>query len=486
MNSLRPNHPTCDRTRSIRPQLILFLSVAATLMAGNATAASSATVQQHGITWTFSEPLPVGQYANGDYFVVGPVTITSITPASTTVPATDKDGNAIQWTKNGTMINPPPSYLSSAQGMDSSIYRYAGWSAELNVSPTFTGKPLAAPAGSSIVSSVSKSTPCTNTSVSQFTVMAVLTVVDTAPAPGAFRPPISGSDKTSHWNKSQLNYSILRSQPPVASTPPLAAVESYFEKPWICFHEAASVQAISPGENMLNYGRDQANQISIGMLSLHLNYSNEQKEKLYIRLVQYGIDLYGSLKVGQIYTDNGAQNNGRKAPLVLAAMALNDPQMKQWADGGKRVPNKVGYPVQPFAEDSQTWVVTDVDVGRVLDNSTRPRVTYAREQVGLPEWGERHTTDPKQDTSAWGDGYRWVGASQLGCALAVRMIPGGVSAWNHQVFFDYEDRYWSKEKDNPTWTGVNGINPFVYNMRKTYESLPSVPPLPPGGLKLSY
>jgi len=38
------------------------------------------TVSQHGITWKFSEPARVGQFVNGDYYVVGPVTITSITP----------------------------------------------------------------------------------------------------------------------------------------------------------------------------------------------------------------------------------------------------------------------------------------------------------------------------------------------------------------------------------------------------------------------
>ena len=39
-----------------------------------------AKVSQGGITWTFSEPVPVGQFVNGDYYVVGPCTITAISP----------------------------------------------------------------------------------------------------------------------------------------------------------------------------------------------------------------------------------------------------------------------------------------------------------------------------------------------------------------------------------------------------------------------
>jgi hypothetical protein len=38
------------------------------------------SVSQYGITWTFTKPSPVGRYVNGDYYVVGPVTITNIDP----------------------------------------------------------------------------------------------------------------------------------------------------------------------------------------------------------------------------------------------------------------------------------------------------------------------------------------------------------------------------------------------------------------------
>lgn len=47
-------------------------------------AGTAASITKDGITWSFSQPVPVGQFVNGDYYVVGPVTITSISPPPTT------------------------------------------------------------------------------------------------------------------------------------------------------------------------------------------------------------------------------------------------------------------------------------------------------------------------------------------------------------------------------------------------------------------
>ncbi|MGD0041946.1 MAG: hypothetical protein ABSE84_16335 [Isosphaeraceae bacterium] len=37
-------------------------------------------VSQYGITWTFDKPARVGHFINGDWYVVGPVTIKAIDP----------------------------------------------------------------------------------------------------------------------------------------------------------------------------------------------------------------------------------------------------------------------------------------------------------------------------------------------------------------------------------------------------------------------
>ena len=38
------------------------------------------TVSQYGMTWTFDKPARVGRFVNGDFYVVGPVTVTAIMP----------------------------------------------------------------------------------------------------------------------------------------------------------------------------------------------------------------------------------------------------------------------------------------------------------------------------------------------------------------------------------------------------------------------
>src|SRR5262245_49653629 len=38
------------------------------------------SVSQYGITWTFAQPARVGQFINGDWYVVGPAVVEAIDP----------------------------------------------------------------------------------------------------------------------------------------------------------------------------------------------------------------------------------------------------------------------------------------------------------------------------------------------------------------------------------------------------------------------
>ncbi len=66
---------------------LFVLAILTTLFAGRYSVAAT-SVSQFGITWTFDADYPVGQYVNGDYYVVAPsgVRITSISPKSTYTP----------------------------------------------------------------------------------------------------------------------------------------------------------------------------------------------------------------------------------------------------------------------------------------------------------------------------------------------------------------------------------------------------------------
>lgn len=466
MNSFKPGAESSAWKIQITARLAMVAALSFLFVSPLSMAATS--VSQHGFTWTFSSDRPVGQYCNGDWWVVGPVTITGITPTSAT------DGNG--WTKNGTVVNPP---VGGGQGFDSSMNGFLGvyYAPDWNVAPSLKG-PLTVATGS-VVSSISRSTPGTAATRPQITDAAVLTVVSSAPAAGSFRPPLAGSDKTSYWNKNQLNYGILKKLLPVSDTPALSTVEGYFVRPWFAHMEGSPARYIAPLNNMPEYGRDQAQMLSLGLLSLHLNYSDAQKEKLYIRLVQCGIDVFGAVKNGMVYLDYGGLNCGRKAPLVLAALALNDANMKVYADAAQKF---------IFQDDRQIWIVTQSDIGREIypkEQDGRVREPYTQAHVGLPEWGSQHTKNNKWDGSNWDVFYRHINGGPLAAhSLFAILLEGGRAAWNWEPFFLYHDRFWSIEGQNG-YTGQkegapNNINKFAFNMWKAYRGTLSIPPPTPG------
>jgi len=491
MNSLT-TQPAHHRQESHLHQIrVCLMALTAIMSCQPAVAATSAS--KNGITWNFSTDRPVGQYANGDWWVVGPVTITSITPTSGVRVETLSSGATVDRVVNGTMVNPYVQQNADPcipNGFDNAVSRsgtyngYAPYADNLNVAPSRKGQALVCPSGTSVISSVSTVGLPTSSSYTQVDRISILTVVSTAPPSGSFRPPPTGTDKTHRWNKSQLNYSILKKLAPVASTPSLATVESRFANSWTTFHTGNAIQSMTPAQ-LPNYGRDQAYLISDALLSLHLNYTDAQKEPLYIALVQYGIDIYGFLRDGGVYRGAGGLNCGHKAPLVLAAVTLNDTDMKNWANGQKRVtlPSRTNQ-VRPFLEDSQIWVVTQSDVGRTLYTADgRPREQYTQQHVGLPEWGEQHEIDNQRDGSNWYAFYRDIcGSSHVGNALGISLLTGGEAVWNNPVFFDYCDRYWSIEGANG-FAGqsfsANKIQLFHFNMLKAYSADSGSNPQPP-------
>jgi hypothetical protein len=57
----------------------------------------TSSITQYGITWTFNAQHQYGQFVNGDYWVVGPVTIVSISHVHAA---------GVRDDLNGTMVNP--------------------------------------------------------------------------------------------------------------------------------------------------------------------------------------------------------------------------------------------------------------------------------------------------------------------------------------------------------------------------------------------
>ena len=407
------------------------------------------SVSQYGITWHFGETRETGRYANGDWWVVGPVTITSITPESQVVGGR---------TFNGTQVNPSFGHHRAEQGYDSAT-SHMNYVSALNMAPSYTGQPLALNTGS-VVSSISKPTEELETNHPRLDDVAILTVVSEPPPQGAFRPHPYGEDKTSYWVESDLDYSILQSLSPVGSPPNLAERSARHLRFWN-EQPAGSWQQrdLQASNNQEFYGRRIANYVGESLLLLHLDYTNAQKRDLFVGLVQYGLDNYGRILQGERWWADGAHNHGRKMQTILAGLALNDPNILAAVDGQ----NHTGR----FQEDSQTFYVTQEDVDRELEGDREP---YTSDMIGMPEWGIRHFSRPQYDNSSWGATYRYAGSGFVAHGLAARLTSGAVDAWNWPAFFDYIDRFQSLGGTDSVGS-TNGVTSFVQAMWDAYRQL---------------
>lgn len=417
--------------------MVAAAGFALALPAFGATAAS-----KNGVTWTFNGNYTTGQYANGDPWVVGPVTITAIFPAPS-------DG------RNGTMVNPP---IGSAQGFDKDL-SYNPYNSSLNVGKSL---PLTVAANSSVVSSV---TADAYTQYNTIQMVSILTVVSSAPPAGSFRPPAIGSgSRASQWNESQIDYSKLNTlaRAPLTAAPALSSYVDWFSYPWFEVDSNWSGRYLHPSYMApTGYGRDLAIRTGDAALLLNLDYTNAQKRDLLIGVIQAGIDTYGFVSKGGVFYADGGHNIGRLAPLVVAAGVLNDSQMKGVIAGSG----------MKFQEYQQTFFVSQSDVNltaRVMNNNY-PVTQYTAANIGMPEWGIRHFSNPEKDNNAWGTPYRDSG----GCAfIAVTMaarVMGlrNVIAW--EPLFQYAERRLNYEQSG-SYGGELNYNPTPAFHKQFYNN----------------
>lgn len=364
------------------------------------------SVTQFGITWTFDTNYTVGQYANGDYYVVAPsgLTIVDIDPASEIVASRencDVNGTGLgtystNSTINGSMVNPITS--NGKHGFDSSCTGYQlSYNAGLPAGSTLdAGNPLILAAGSSLVTSTSFALAGrrpTNTYV------AVLTVVSSAPAANSFRPPYMGTDKSGTWNVSDINYTPLGSHASVAGEPSsLTASENAFEKPWIEVLTGSPGRYIHPSGNMPDYGADMSQLVNTAAIMLTTSAYAATRETLAIRLIQYGIDVYGAATTGANWENNGGHNLGRKLALLYAGTLLGDSAMLAYANAATHF---------IFQEDQQTFVVDAAQLlvvpytgdGRARLPYVESTVTYSGTDITWPTAHGFSTNQPMRFTT---------------------------------------------------------------------------------------
>ncbi|WP_269540713.1 hypothetical protein [Cerasicoccus fimbriatus] len=413
------------------------LTLIAALAATSLSAEMAQSVSQFGVTWTFEKPYEVGHFANGDWWVVGPVTITDITPKT--------ENN-----QNGSMINPG---LNGAQGFDDRIQR-STYEPALNIA---TQLPYAVTEPSSILSSISL-VPDTTRDNPQMDTIAILTVLNEAPPQGSFRPPYQGTDKSIPGNVSTLDFDKLGKYPSAEYADMPSKLATTFERPYIELNLSWTGRYMHPKNNQPPYGREIAQRLGHGLLALQIDAPDNEKRELLIDLVQVGVDIYGAARLGGKWSADGGHNQGRKLPLILAGVMLQNPDILQYADGEV---------FTIFQEDQQTFYVTQEDVDRPRKqprNDGRPRMEpYTVEMIGMPEWGIRHYNEPEKSGSNWNATYRQVSGAPTTTHVLAAKLMGVEEIWNWPAIFDYyTTRYWPAERSENR--GVNSPSKFTRAM----------------------
>ena len=430
--------------------LVAALAVAGLALIQTVTAATS--VSQFGITWKWNEDRPVGQFANGDWYVVGPITLT---------------GPVSSGGQNGTMINPPYTYWAD-QGFDSRITP-PSYGSSLNAGASL---PKVVQPGSSIVSS--KGHPVLRNR-NQLDDLAVLTVLSSAPPAGSFRPPYLGSgNKTVKYNKSQILYNRLQKLPLVNGAN-RTGNERLLERTMFNLGSGYTSNYLLGWNNTplagKNYGREITLGIALVGLELNLNYTDAQKEKMAVTMVQHGLDYYGGILLGQKFLANGGHQGGRKLAVALAGLLLNDSAILARCD-------RAAYP-DTFAEDTQHFFVTqnDINTPRAVDNDpARIIQAYPQSALGMPEWGPDGGHPKTTAGYNWDRYYRGVCCPNFTGEALAGTLSGLQTAWNHPAFFAY-----NKDRAIPTYRQSNNINAFILAMHDAYGGSVVPPPIDPPG-----
>ncbi|MCB1130123.1 MAG: hypothetical protein KDN05_03275 [Verrucomicrobiae bacterium] len=396
------------------------------------------------MTWTFDRDCTTGQYVTGDPWVVGPVTIVSITPKPV-------DG------RNGTMINPS---TGTTQGFDKDFIKgYNDYVSALNVGQSL---PLTVPVNSSVVSSI---TADAYTQFNTIEMFSVLTVVASQPDAGSFRPPVVGSgSKASLWKESQLDYSKLNSLPKssIASLPAIGNYETWFSYPWVELNPTWTGRYVHTSYMAPSgYGKDIAHRTGDAALLLNLDFTNTQKRKLLIGLVQAGIDNYGFILGGGTWFNDGGHNVGRLSPVIVAAGVLNDSRLKAVIKGG-------GLKFQEF---QSTFFVSQNDVnftGRVGTNGQQS-YPYTASDIGMPEWGIRHTGAPQYDNNFWSALYRDINGSCHTAPTMTARVMGMRTTIGWEPLFQYAERHLTYEQ-SASYKGEFNSNPTPAFHKQFYNS----------------
>jgi hypothetical protein len=402
-------------------RFFVFFLFCATVQLADAKTASQ--VSQYGITWYFDKAYECDTFANGDYWVLGPVTITKITPEFT--------GKFYGYEVDPVYKNPQGFDIRIGPNVNSSTF-------DAKLAPAL---PLTVTGLKSVVKAVGRDT----TQSYPRPVLqkaAVLTVVAEIP-PGrgldVFRPPYVGTEKPYYYIKN-IQSNLLPKFAPIADMPTIDSLYRCFKMVQMDHKDGSNMAWLRPFENIGGggYAPTMAMFSNDAIIRLMMNDPVAQKMKLLIAILQKGIDMYHFALAGQVWPDGSGYQVGHLLPMVFTAVMLNNEPMKTFIKqatffmedqlcyagaGGKAL---FGLKTQYWTE-KRYWEYLVKQSG---GNSER-------DPYGLIDGGY----DPGGEET-----YLNCCLAQpfKGSALAFQLFPELKKVWNNAVFFAFADRWVAK------------------------------------------
>jgi len=390
-----------------------------TIDVGNSLSVNA--ISDGNISWDFSSPVQSGKFANGDHWVVGPVTITSITPSY--------NGN-----NHGFEVNPVSTNL---QGFDTRIGSFTP-----SLVPSL---PYDAVPGESIIKVVSV-TPSNTGCRPCIQSASILTILSAPPVNNGatiFRPPYFGTNKPL-YSVEDLNFSLLPNYAPTANATSFVQVANQYSQPQLDHKVGWSARFMHPADSMPDYGADIAGRNTEASLALMLQGNVQGKAQAVINYVNYGIDIYHQMKAGVTWPANGGHGEGRKLPAIMAAVLLENNTM---------INDLTNVDPATFGETSGVYfsAMAENGNGKVLWGQRTAQTTAASErsywEMLVLDNGARNYKDPYQQIDGGrlnlSSSYQYCCTSMVwvNIVTALELMPSLRAVFNFPNLKSYTDRW---------------------------------------------
>lgn len=345
--------------------------------------------------------------------------------------------------KNGAMVNPGAAYvagsrgangigtpgdvasnaLGTSHGYDSRVGSQTAlaYDPALNYHPGKTGTRLSFAPGveATIAVAISTASP---TGASDLDDVIYLTIVNTLPPAGSFRPGASAISKASAGLVADLDLSVLANDARPAFTlqaweldPTIANGKAYVKLPNLTVQYTTGniAEVISPANHHPAYGRDVARRYNIALSLLNENISAADKREIAAGICQIAIDHFDRIAQGGIFYANGqlttttagGHDQYRMYLCAIAARLMRN--LPRYAEFAGRVSDHLKWPERSIiglvgeALPYQTTGGTHPNDETTAEPGGNARKQMFKANLGMPE-------DFPTGNSRWGKGYRHV------------------------------------------------------------------------------